>query len=144
MKKDFDFKQVPYNWPLCYLSDCGRKEECLRYQITSCVPKQVTNHPCVLPTALEQSQCRYFHAIRKVKAAAGFRRIISELKEKDLYSIRVKMIAYLGCKSTYYNYRNGKKLLTPRQQEYIKKILQQHGYTDEVRFDGYQEIYLFE
>ena len=143
MEKDFDFKQVPYNWPLCYLSECGRKEECLRYQVTSCVPRQVTNYPCVLPTALEQGQCHYFHAIQRVKAAAGFRNIVAELKEKDLYPIRVEMTAYLGCKSTYYNYRNGKKLLTPKQQEHIKKILQRHGYTDEIRFDGYRDIYLF-
>ena len=143
MEKDFDFKQVPYNWPLCYLSECGRKEECLRYQVTSCVPQQVTNYPCVLPTALEQGQCRYFHAIQKVRAAAGFRRIISELKEKDLYSIRREMTAYIGSQAAYYRYKRGERLLTPKQQEWIKKMLCRYGYDGEVRFDGYQDIYIF-
>ena len=144
MEKDFDFKQVPYNWPLCYLSECGRKEECLRYQVTPCVPKHVTNYPCMLPTVLKQEQCRYFHALRKVRAAAGFRNIVSELKEKDLHSIRMEITVYLGSKTTYYRYKNGEKLLMPRQQERIKKILLRHGYPDEIRFDGYREVYQIE
>lgn len=143
MDNDFDFSQVPFNWPLCYVGQCPRHEECLRYQANLHAPKQVTTHPCVMPTALEYDSCPHFHPIRKVRAAAGFRYIVSELKEKDLYPIRVEMTAYLGSRATYYRYKNGQLLLTPAQQERIKKILQRHGYTNEVRFDGYQEIYQF-
>ena len=143
MENDFDFSQVPFNWPLCYLSQCPRHEECLRYEAHRHAPKQVTTHPCVMPTALEHDRCPHFHPIRKVRAAKGFRYIVSELKEKDLYPIRVEMTAYLGSRATYYRYKNGQLLLTPSQQERIAKILQRHGYTNEVRFDGYREIYQF-
>ena len=27
VKESFDFNQVPYNWALCYISECSRKEK---------------------------------------------------------------------------------------------------------------------
>ena len=27
IKESFDFNQVPYNWALCYISECSRMEE---------------------------------------------------------------------------------------------------------------------
>lgn len=144
MDNDFDFSQVPFNWPLCYISQCPRHSECLRYQAHQHAPRQMTTHPCVMPTVLEHDSCPHFHPIRKVRAAKGFRNIISELKEKDLHAIRVEMTIYLGSKTTYYKYKNGVKLLMPRQQEWVKRLLLRHGYTDEIRFDFYRDVYQFE
>ena len=38
VKESFDFNQVPYNWALCYISECCRKEECMRYQVCKLAP----------------------------------------------------------------------------------------------------------
>lgn len=143
MDNDFNFKQVPYNWPLCYVAECSRKDECLRHQAYLRIPSGLTCRPCVMPTALLKSPCPHFHPIRKVRMAVGFRNIVSELKEKDLHTIRIEMTTYLGSPATYYRYKRGEKLLTPAQQERIKKILQRHGYTSEVRFDFYRDTYEF-
>ena len=40
-KESFNFSQVPYNWALCYISECGRKEECMRYQVLHSFGKAV-------------------------------------------------------------------------------------------------------
>ena len=33
MDKDFNFSMVLHGWALCYLGECKRKEECMRYQM---------------------------------------------------------------------------------------------------------------
>ena len=144
MNNDINFQQVPFNWPVCYVAECSRRDECMRYQAHLLAPRRTTCHLCVLPTAMQYDQCPHFHAIRKVRAAAGFRNLFAELKEKHLHPVRIELTAYLGSKTTYYKYKNGERLLMPAQQEWVKKLLRRHGYTAEVRFDGYQDVYVFE
>ena len=144
MDNELNFQQIPFNWPVCYVAECSRREECLRYQAHRLAPQRVTTHPCVLPTAAQYEQCPHFHPIKKVRAAAGFRNLFSELKEKHLHAIRIELTAYLGSKTTYSKYKNGERLLLPAQQEWVKRLLRRHGYTEEVRFDTYQDIYLFQ
>ena len=139
MDKDFDYSKIPYNWAMCYLSECSRKDECLRYQV--CLSTQCTKNQCVLPTALRKGECPYFHPIRKVRVAIGFRNIFSEVKERDHSAIRRKIANYLGRGGTYYRYRNGERELSPKQQEWIRQLFRRYGYTDEVVFDRYETIY---
>ena len=51
--------------------------------------------------------------------------------------------SYLGGNTTYYRYHNGERLLTPEQQEWIINLFRRHGYTDELRFDEYRDLYDF-
>ena len=139
MDKDFDNSKIPYNWAMCYLSECSRKDECLRYQV--CLSAQCTKNQCVLPTALRKGECQYFHPIRKVRVAIGFRNIFSEVKERDHSAIRRKIANYLGRGGTYYRYRNGERELSPKPQEWIRQLFRHYGYTDEVVFDRYETIY---
>lgn len=143
MDKDFSFSLVPDGWALCYLSECGRKEECLRYQACLLSPKGKTQAACVLPAALRQGACPHFHPIEKMRMAAGFQRIFDELKAKHVASITSKLIRYLGPKTTYYRYRCGERSLTPKQQEWILALLRSYGYTEGVAFDSYSEGYRF-
>lgn len=93
MDKGFDFSKLPYSWAMCYLSECSRKEE-----------------------------CPYFHPIRKVQVAIGFKDIFREVKERDHSAIRRKIANYMGRGGTYYRYRNGERHLTPKQQEWIRQL----------------------
>ena len=54
------------------------------------------------------------------------------------------MARYLGSGGTFYRYRNGERLLMPEQQEWIKNMFTRYGYTDEIEFDGYKEVYRFD
>ena len=102
MDKDFSFKDVPYGWALCFLTECPRKDECLRNQIYVHAAQKRTLHPCVMPGALLMDECPHFHPIHKVQMAAGFQNIFSEIKEKDLVPIRTEMKAFLGSRTTFY------------------------------------------
>lgn len=143
MDKTFNYNQVPYGWTLCYISECNRKEECMRYQVCLLAPKGLTKNPCVLPTVMQMDSCPHFHSIEVVRAAIGFRNIFSEVKEKHHASMRSEMAGYLGGGGTFYRYRNGERLLMPEQQEWIKKMFLRYGYTEEVVFDDYKNVYRF-
>lgn len=143
MDNNFDFKQVPNGWVLCYISACNRKEECMRYQFCLSAPDKLTKTQCVLPTVLKKSECPHFMPIRIVKAAKGFHHIFDEVKEKHHAAMRVEMARYLGAGGSFYRYRNGEKLLMPEQQEWIRKMFQRYGYSEEVVFDDYEDVYRF-
>lgn len=137
------YGDVPYGWALCYIKECTKKEECMRYQVCNIVPVGVTKNACVLPNVLRLSDCPHFHPIQVVRAAAGFRNIFSEVKEKHHASMRSEISHYLGSGGTFYRYRNGERLLMPEQQEWIKKLFLRYGYTEEVVFDEYKNVYRF-
>lgn len=137
--KDFDFSKIPYTWAMCYLSECSRRDECLRYQV--CMSAGFTLRQCVLPAVLRKGECPYFHPIRKVRVAIGFKGIFSEVRYRDHSTIRSKIANYLGRGGTYYRYRNGERALSPEQQEWIRQLFRRYGYTDEVVFDRYETIY---
>ena len=139
LDKDFNYSKLPYGWTLCSLSECSRKEECLRYQV--CQSVTLTRGQCVLPAVLLKETCPYFHPIRKVNVAIGFKGIFREVKERDHSEIRRKIANYLGRGGTYYRYRNGERSLTPKQQEWIRQLFRRYGYTEEVVFDRYETIY---
>lgn len=144
MDKDFDFKQVPYGWAMCYVEACSRKDECLRYQVYLNSPKGRTMNKCVMPNALLKKTCPHFHPIRKMRIAIGFRYIFEKVLARDIAAMRSEMASFLGSHTTFYRYRNGEYKLNPRQQEWIKKLFHRYGYTDEVTFDKYQDVYVFD
>ena len=143
MDNDFNFKQVPYYWSLCCLSECERKEECMRYQVCQLMPERMTDHPCVLPSVLKKKECPRFHPIKKVRAAYGFRFIFLKVLAKDITEIRSRIARYLGSQATFFRYQRGDYPLMPRQQEWIQKLFRQYGYTEELSFDRYRDIYQF-
>lgn len=143
MDKTFDFNQVPYDWTLCYVERCSHKDECMRYQVCLIAPDSMTRNKCVLPTVLKKRECPHFMPIKKVRAAIGFQHIFDEIKAKHSHVMRMKLANYLGTGGSYYRYRNGENLLMPEQQEWIKKMFRDFGYTEEVVFDDYKDVYRF-
>lgn len=143
MDKDFDFKQVPYGWAMCYVEACPRKDECLRYQVYLSSLRR-TMHNCVMPGALLKKTCPHFHPIRKMRVAIGFRYIFEKVLARDIASMRSEMASFLGCRATFYRYRRGDQPLNPRQQKWIQEMFRRHGYTDEIVFDKYKDVYVFD
>lgn len=143
LDENFNFSDVPEDWTLCYVSECGRRDECMRYQVQLKAPRKLTQCPCVLPTVLKGKSCPHFMPIRLVQAAAGFKDIFREVKAVDLPMMRERIKQYLGGNGTYYLYRNGKKLLMPEQQAWIRRFFKRCGYDENVEFEEYRNVYLF-
>lgn len=144
MDNDFDFRQIPFDWALCYIAECQRKDECMRYQVCRLMPEGTTRNACVLPTVLRKTECPHFHPIRKVEVAVGFQYLFNDVKARDVTAMRSELMAYLGGGGTYYRYRNGARPLMPEQQQWIANLFRRYGYTENLIFDGYEHIYRFD
>ena len=144
MDKDFDFRQVPRSWALCYVSECPRKSECLRYQACLQAPPAKYFGKCVMPNALKQEPCPMFRPIQKVRVALGFRYIFDDVKEKDVAQMRAELKDFFGSRTTCYRYQIGSRPLNPRQQQWMKDLVRRHGYSDDLVFDEYKDVYIFD
>lgn len=140
MSSKYDFGQVGKTFPFCFFSDCPRSGECLRYCAGRELPDNWFLGPAVYPGAYRQGECRFFRKNEKVRLATGFG---GGPMKHVILAMRRKLTEYLHGNGTYYLYRNGKKWLTPEQQENITEMCRHYGYTGEVTFECYKDDYDF-
>lgn len=145
MEQDFDFlyDTLPSSWLFCFNDSCPQAGECIRHLSSRHIPDDKTRGYAVYPNARKAGQCPYFKKIRRIRLAYGFNTIFHDIKSKDENLIRVKIKFFLGGHSKYYRYNNGKKMLTPEQQEWIISLFRQFGYTENLVFDHYVDSYDF-
>lgn len=134
MERKYDPKQIPANWIFCFNSSCPLAGECLRYQSGLEISDDRPWGNAVFLPSMKDGQCRFFRKDEKVTLATGF--IVAHNPRMGDAFVRMRHILtrYLGGNGTYYLYRNGKKWLTPRQQEDIREIFRRAGYQEEVEF----------
>ena len=141
----FDFSRVPAGYQMCFLGDCPRRDECLRYMAGQRLPERLTWGPAVYPTMKRDEQgCRFFRTSEPKHMAWGFDTIFEDVKSKHESGLRAAMKAFLGGHGTYYRYHRGEKMLTPEQQAWIIKLFQQAGYHEHLQFDHYADVYDFD
>ena len=141
----FDFRNVPKGWQLCFLSECPKKEECLRHLAASHLPESRDWGPAIYPTMkIEENGCRFFTMGKPTNMAWGFNTLFSDVKSRHERQLRDSMKQYLGGHSNYYRYNNGERLLTAEQQEWIIRLFQRYGYTEGLTFDHFTLVYDFD
>ena len=140
---DFTYDLVPASWPVCFVANCPLADSCLNHLAGLHLPDNLTIGPAIYPTALRDGKCGHYKKIRKIQAAWGFDTLFSDVKQRDAAPLRSAIKNYLGGNGTYYRYHNGERLLTPEQQEHILALFRQCGYSENLHFDGYREVYDF-
>ena len=141
-EKKYDFTQVPAGWKFCFNSKCPMHGECLRFQAALEMPEDREWGTAVFPTSLKNGQCKFFRKDEKVQLATGFLTTDPTLNNMFV-KLRQRLTTYLGGNGTYYLYRNGKKWLSPTQQEDIREIFRKAGYRGEVIFRDQKVDYYF-
>ena len=63
MSPKIDFNDVPKNYLYCTHSECPRRNQCLRYQATLCIPQNVSDFRTVNPNHIigNENNCRFFN-----------------------------------------------------------------------------------
>ena len=136
-------KEIPAAWQYCFNHECPMRQECLRYQSGLEIPDDKLWGNAVYPTALKDGQCQFFRRDEKVRLATGFVVVGRQLQNEAFVRARQELTDYLGGNGTYYLYRNGKRWLTPNQQQHVERILRKNGYQDEVVYAKYLEEFNF-
>lgn len=145
MKTDLPLtlEQIPYTFSRCFQSDCPQADTCAHFLANKFIIKGQVSGPAIYPTSRLNGTCVCYKQTGIIHAAYGFKALFAEIKKKDEKPIRDRIKKYLGGNTAYYRYHHGKRLLSPDQQEWILALFRQHGYTEELHFDGYRDIYDF-
>lgn len=145
MKTDLPLtlEQIPYTFSRCFQSDCPQADTCAHFLASKFIIKGQVSGPAIYPTSRLNGTCVCYKQTGIIHAAYGFKALFAEIKKKDEKPIRDRIKKYLGGNTAYYRYHHGKRLLSPDQQEWILALFRQHGYTEELHFDGYRDIYDF-
>ncbi len=139
----FDFRSVPNDWTLCFNPNCPMKKTCMRYFVGEQAPTSLTRGSAVYPNALKGDACEHYFEKRVIRVAWGFHTLFSEVKRKDDVFLRNEIKTFLGGHGTYYRYMNGQRTLTPEQQQWILDLFRDYGYTANLVFDHYANVYDF-
>ena len=139
----FDSTRIPASFARCFQGDCPKAGACVRFLAGKHVPAGKLSGPAVYPTARRGDDCELYKPTRVIRAAYGFTALFAEVKRKDDTPLRDRLKAYLGGNTTYYRYHHGERLLTPEQQQWIINLFRQRGYTENLHFDGYRDMYDF-
>ena len=70
-EKELKAKDIPWEYALCFNSECENKDKCMHYQARLLMPEDRYYGPAVYPTAWENGECRCFREKKLVKKAWG-------------------------------------------------------------------------
>ena len=143
MAKKFSFRDVPTGYQLCFNGQCPRRDDCIRFLAGQHVPATMMSGPAVYPNALSEDICPYFKQTRVIHGAWGFRNLYKDIPYKDAQSLKARVTNYLGGPVEAFKYQHGDEVLTPEQQQAIKELFVEMGYTEELVFDGFTFVYDF-
>lgn len=144
MEIDFEFKDVPAGYQVCFSVQCPMREKCLRWKAAQKVPSDKKWGPAIYPTALEtDGSCPFYHLAEPIRMAYGFSKLFYNVLGRQLQGLRSELISYLGGKTNYYRCNRGERYLSPEQQTWILDCFRRAGYSQNLEFDGYVTLYDF-
>lgn len=139
------YNEIPQWWAVCQQASCPRSGECLRHQAFMQIPEDVKQWPCVLPQAVKDGKFHCFVKPERLKMARGFGSINNKVRARATRkAIRLKITEYLGSKGSYYRYRDGERLLSPEQQQWILRLLESYDCPTEGFFTQFVEVLDFQ
>lgn len=144
--KELKFEDVPTWWAVCTNHECGLRERCLRHHAALVAPPTVTAHLCIINHDHDDNSCPHFVENSTVRLARGFSTIFERVGYGHYKAMKRDIMAYLGSvtsKGTYYRYLHGERPLSPEQQAWFSRLMQQYGYSPEITFDSYVDDFVF-
>lgn len=136
-------QSIPPSWDYCFNAACPMCDNCLRFQTGLELPDDRQRGNAIYPNALRNGRCRFFRPDEKMRMATGF--VVPDNRQmSSLFdALRHQIAKVLGTGGTYYLYRNGKRWLTPVQQQAVEQVFRSAGYTGEVKYAMYRDDYDF-
>lgn len=144
MKEQEIFKEKAVSgYTVCFAAQCPLKDRCLRWKVGQQMPDTKSSYHCVNPhyQDVATEHCPLFRQSEKVQFAQGMMHIFNaDMPRRVEPYVRSNLIAS-HCKTYYYEYRNGERLISPAIQEEIRDLFREAGWNQEVHFDSYVEDY---
>ncbi|MCR5181337.1 MAG: DUF6078 family protein [Bacteroidaceae bacterium] len=130
-----DYKEVPYDWALCFQNDCPMASTCLRFVAGEQIPEKVTRHMAVMRGARKGSTCSMYREAKTVTIAYGMTNLFNGLSREVTIGVRDKVMNLFGSRAHFYRYRAGKYPIGPDIQEKINRIFTKYNIKHPAKFD---------
>ena len=136
-------RKAPHYLP-CYIDQCPLHENCLHWLIGPEVDADNLNVVCVNPTnpKVNSSNCPLYREARKGVYARGMRHFFELMPRTVEVNIKKSLIS-LYTRKRFYEYRNGRRLIAPEMQDIIATFCHNCGWTGDLRYDGWEEDFLW-
>lgn len=136
-------RKAVQGYTVCYAEGCPLREQCLRWLVGRQMPDTNSFYNCINPRnqGVGTERCPHYRNRKKVKFAKGIRYIFNgDMPAKVKPYVRQRLIGK-HCKTYYYEYRNGSRLMSPAVQEEVRSFFREAGWNKEIHFDSYVEDY---
>ncbi len=138
MNKSIDYKDVPKKYLYCTHKQCPRRNKCLRYQVTLCIPQATLCYTTVNPKHIagNEDNCTFYQSYQTTHFALGISHLLDNIPHPVAVAIHKDMYSLMG-RNMYYRIRNKERMLHPKEQEQIAAIFRKHGVESIPEFDEY-------
>lgn len=136
-------KEAANGYTVCYTDGCPKKEQCLRWKVGQQMPDTTSFYHCVNPRYqnVGTERCPHFRSAEKVKMAKGMMHIFNGYMPARVKPFVQNRLIANHCRTYYYEYRNGSRLIPPAMQEEVRRLFREVGWDKEIEFDSYVEDY---
>ena len=141
--KELFAKKAENGYTVCFAEQCSQKEHCLRWKVGRQMPDSKRFYECVNPRykGVATEDCPHFRNAEKVKMAKGMTRIFNNDMPSRVEPFVRQQLIDNHCRTYYFEYRNGSRLIPPALQEEVRCLFREAGWNGEVVFDEYVEDY---
>lgn len=142
MENQYPEPLAPFNFARCFNTQCSKANSCLHHLAAVHDTPEYTSLRVVNPIRIpkDKTLCPYFQSTQKIHVAWGIEHLFDEVRYKYVKTLKNQLIGYFG-RGKYYRFYRKECYLTPEDQEYIRKMFQKTGITEEPVFESYSDEY---
>lgn len=134
------YRDLPTDYAVCAHDACPQAATCLHHiaygqLMATAEYLRIINPSRCTPTAA----CPYYRNNAPVTYARGFTNFQNKMFPPQ-YKAFVAKCTSRWSRNPYFERRRGDSLLSPAEQEFVLQALRDCGVTEEMTFDGYEEL----
>ena len=141
-------QDIPQYYAYCFAGKdlCPKAATCLRAIAAQTLAESEEEGRnilyCINPVYVQRlspaDSCRYYRNNKPVRYAKGMTQLFEDLPLKQSRVVRLRVMQCFSCESYFYQSRKGERLITPDEQEAIRRVFRASGVTSEPKFDDFQ------
>lgn len=140
----FNYNEVPRNFGHCCEKECVMSDRCLRAVAWKHISKETAVVNVVNPAQTDkEGNCRFFKDAGKVFFAKGFRNMQKKMYPEQYAEFSRMLMMHFG-RNAFFVRRRGEMLMSPSEQEIVRKALNECGAKANMDFDDYVEKHDFQ
>ena len=138
------FREKTHNYLVCFIESCPLKEQCLRWLVGQYADTMPFAQKSINPRnpQIGGEQCVKFRPNTRVVKKQGMTHFYYDMPGRMEHNIRQELIWHFG-RTQYCEMRNGKRLISPEDQEVIAAVCRSHGWDGPFVYDSEQEDWLW-